>query len=461
MVSEIARSSAIVAAAAIVAVALGTMMPFYTEMMGDGAAKLLLLPAFIVFMIMLIHDRRNMIILIILARASGDIFFDSTKFSFGGVQVGMGGLINLFVIMIAALLVFENPKRVKAQLFKIWLPFLAIAIYGVATSPLQSEAIRLWLGQLSNFAIFISAFYLVKTEQDFHRCLKLVLWSSIFPVFYGMYDVLRNVSIVGSDAYRLQSTFGHPNIFAFYLSTMLALVFYFLKSDRVQLSPSHKNLILVYFWAIVALLLLTKTRNAWIVTAGSFVVYAALFERRYFIYLLLLPIVGLMIPGVADRILDLGQGNEVITYAKLNSFAWRVYLWETAFAWAEPSRYLLGYGLSSFTPTSVLFFPLATPGGSGAHNVYVQILFELGLAGAAAYLWIYYKSARILISLSALDRLAAFALASMLIGYMISSIADNMLYYLSFNWYLWFVVGAGWALVLSHRAATDSIRRNA
>jgi O-antigen ligase len=446
------RSKGVITAAAIMAAVVGACMPFYGEIMGDGIAKLLLLPAFIVFVILLVHDRRNMLILILLARASGDIFFDSTKFSFGGVQVGMGGLVNLFVIMIAGLLVFENPGRVKAQLFKIWLPFLAIAMYGSLTSSVQSEAMRLWLGQLSNFAIFISAFYLVQNEQDFHRCLKFVLWSSIFPVCYGVYEVIQNLAILSTELYRLQSTFAHPNIFAFYLSTLIGLTFYFLKSAHVQLSKTHRNFALFYFWVMVALLLLTKTRNAWIVSAGSFMVYALFFERKYFFYLFLLPVVGLMIPGVADRILDLGQGNEVITYAKLNSFAWRVYLWRSAFEWAEPSRYLLGYGLSSFQPNSVTFFPLANVGGSGAHNVYVQILFELGLAGTSAYLWIYYKTTKILVSVGVFNRLAAFTILSMFIGYMVSSFADNMLYYLSFNWYMWFVVGAGWAMLISQRA---------
>ena len=37
-----------------------------------------------------------------------------------------------------------------------------------------------------------------------------------------------------------------------------------------------------------------------------------------------------LVPSVRDRLLDLGQGNEVGRYAELNSFAWRQLLWKTA-----------------------------------------------------------------------------------------------------------------------------------
>jgi len=460
MASTVLHSKGVVTASAIVAAAIGAFVPYYSDLIGDGTAKLLL-PAFIVFAILLLHDRRNMLILIIVARASGDIFLDSTKFSLGGLQVGLGGLINLFVILIATLLVFENPRRIKTQLFTIWLPFLTLTMYGVVTSPVQSDALRLWLGQLSNFAIFISAFYLVKNERDFYQCLKFVMWSSIFPVCYGIYQVIQNLSVLSSDAYRLQSTFAHANIFAFYLSIILTLTFYFLKSDHIRLSSTQKTLSGLYFCTIIALLLLTKTRNAWIVSAGSFLLYAIFFERKYFFYLFLIPTVGLLIPGISERISDLGQGNEVITYVRLNSFAWRLYLWQSALEWAEPSRYLFGYGLSSFARDSLIFFPLANVGGSPAHNVYVQLLFEVGFAGTSAYLWLFYRTTKILVSIDRFDRLAAFIVFTMFIGYLVSSLADNLLYYLSFNWYLWFIAGAGWALTVSPDAEKDSVGKHA
>jgi O-antigen ligase len=158
-------------------------------------------------------------------------------------------------------------------------------------------------------------------------------------------------------------------------------------------------------------------------------------------------VIALFIPGVADRLSDLGQGNEVTTYAQLNSFAWRVYLWETALQWMTPIRYIFGNGLQSFKEYSPIFFPLAGKVNWGAHSVYVQWLFELGAIGILTYIWLYYGALRQLKKMLKIERLGAFFLIVVVLNFLLCAISDNMFEYLSFNWYLWFIVGAGCALV--------------
>ena len=82
----------------------------------------------------------------------------------------------------------------------------------------------------------------------------------------------------------------------------------------------------------------------------------------------------------------------------------------------------------------------------GAHNVYVQWFFDAGVIGLCAYLFLY---ARMVLALKALfkaDRLASFITIAIVIVYLVVSSSDNMFGYLVFNWYFWFVVGAGCAL---------------
>jgi hypothetical protein len=65
-----------------------------------------------------------------------------------------------------------------------------------------------------------------------------------------------------------------------------------------------------------------------------------------------------------------------------------------------------------------------------------------GLAGLLAYLWLYGRLLWMLRAMVPLDRLGAFISIALIVVYLVISFSDNMLAYLSFNWYFWFMVGA-------------------
>jgi len=85
-----------------------------------------------------------------------------------------------------------------------------------------------------------------------------------------------------------------------------------------------------------------------------------------------------------------------------------------------------------------------------AHNVYVQWFFDVGLLGLAAYIWIHGRLLYMLRPLFAIDRLAAFITICTIISYLLVSLSDNIMFYLVFNWYYWFSIGAACALVHMH-----------
>jgi O-antigen ligase len=209
---------------------------------------------------------------------------------------------------------------------------------------------------------------------------------------------------------------------------------------------------MLYMVYLLALLMLTQTRSAWIGCLLMFVGYALLFERRYLIYLLLLPVVALLVPEVRDRLVDLTSGNEAVGYAKLNSFAWRLSIWESGLQWMQPSHYLYGYGVDAFRHYSPTFFPAANKISWGAHNVYVQWFFDAGAIGLLAYLWLYGRVIFFIKTLARRDKLATFIAIAIVIVYLVASSSDNMFGYLVFNWYFWFTVGAACALAARAQA---------
>lgn len=437
-----------VLAVIVLALLAGVVVPFYAEVMDYKLARLAALPAFLVFGMLLVFNRMLLLTLIIVFRSVGDVVLESTRFSVGGYTTGLGGVINLCVILLACMLVIERPHQFPKKMTWSWLPFLLAALFGVAISPEKGDAIRTYLTLLSYFAMFVSAFYFVRSAQDFRYCVRLVLWSSLLPALYALVDVALHGGGGGAEGFRLQSTFTHPNIFAFYLTLVIPLTLFTLKDQAAPLSGGMRVALTLYFFYLLALLVLTQTRSAWIACLFVFIGYALLFERRYLLYLMLLPVVALLVPEIRDRLLDLGSGTEAVGYAKLNSFAWRLSIWESGLQWMRPSHYLSGYGVEAFRHFSQTFFPAANKMNWGAHNVYVQWFFDAGVIGLCAYLFLYARMVLTLKSLFRVDRLAAFITISIVIVYLVVSSSDNMFGYLVFNWYFWFVIGAACALTV-------------
>jgi len=439
----------------------GGGIPLYVGAIGDGMMRLMALPALILLLFLFLLNKRALLLMILVFRASADLLFEQSKLSLGGQQLGVGALVNLAVLGIAILLVVEEPGVVPKRTVAImWTGFLLTAFIGMLMAPLKVEAARTYLVLTSYLAIFVSAFYFVKVARDFGFCVRIVLWSSLIPTLFALVDIALHAGDAGLSEFRLQSTFTHANILAFYLTLVIALVLYVLKSATFQLSFWKRTGLVTYMLYLLVLLLLTQTRSAWVACFAIFFVYGLMFERRYLVYLILTPMLALLIPSIRERLIDLTMGNEYIQYAQLNSFAWRRMIWETGLKWMEPERYLLGYGIDSFKYYAPIFFPLAGKVNWGAHSVYVQWLFEVGILGLFSYLWLFGRLLWLLRQMSPSDKLGAFLTISLIIEYLTISFSDNMFAYLAFNWYFWFILGAGCAVIAVVKKQSDDEKKS-
>lgn len=421
---------------------LGGLTAAYVGWVGDSPLRIAFLPLAVVLAVMLAVDRRRLFFVIMLFRAVGDPVFDAGKFDLGGASIGMGAALNALIIFLAVLFLVEATQSQQSRSLARWSPLLLLpALAGAVHSPEPASAIRTFLVLLSYGAAFIIPFVSVRSAAERDRWLDVVLWSSPLTVLYACVDLAQGW---GGEGFRLKSSFSHPNIFAFYLVLVLSLCLHRLKAAAVAPSALLGRTLPFYMLVLLALLALTQTRSAWLAALLVFGIYGLRFERRFLLYLLLLPCALLLLPGMAERILDLSATSVYDPYAKLNSFAWRQEIWKSGLAWMSLSHVPLGYGLNAFTHYSPAFFPLAGNTNPGAHNVYVQMLFETGLAGLAAAAWLFYRLIRRLARSN--EAVGATILVSLVSAYLLVCASDNMIDYLSFNWYFWFAMGAACAL---------------
>lgn len=436
----------------IVAAFVGVFVAAFGSVIGERYGLLLALPATMIIGFLFLFNRYALLLLIMLSRASLDVILESTRLG----SFGLGAVLNALIIIIALIAIFERPNPVQKVIRQTWLIFLIIACASIFISPVKFIAVKSFLALLSYASIFAVAIVVIKNEEDYGRWMKVILFSSILPVIYAFVDIAKGgYHAQASEGFRISSTFSHPNVFAFYLVLIISLGFYFYKTKAEYIPVFIRRVLPVYILLLIALLVLTKTRSAWASCFAFFALYAILYERKYLVYILLSLVIALMIPEIRDRLLDLGQGNEVINYSKLNSYAWRKLIWQDGFNFMNPVHYFSGYGLDAFMEKSPDFFTMAGGRKHGAHSVFVQLFFETGALGLAAYVWLHVKMVMLLIPFYKKNKLMIFTMIMFLLEFAFEAYADNMLAYLSYTWYLWFVLGATYAVNYSVQQNKD------
>ena len=431
-----------------IAIILGGISALIVGIAGERYGILFALPALVVIGFIFLFDRYLLFLLIILFRSVMDPILDTTKLG----NFGLGAVLNALVILIAFMAMMQSKSHARGIFVKVWLPFLLIAFTTLAIAPEFITGLKTYLSILSYAAVFTLAITVINSEKDYSKWMLIIFFSSLIPVFYGFIDAATG-GFVSQDGFRVRSTFSHPNIFAFYLVLMISITFYFYKAKVPYISLFWRRTLPIYILMMLALLLMTKTRSAWAGCFAFFSLYAIIFERKYLIFIALASLAALLIPEVRDRLMDLGQGNQVINYSKLNSYAWRKLIWKDGFNWMSPSHYIFGYGMEAFKFNARDFFSLPDGIRHPAHSVFVQLFFETGVLGLSAFIWAHLKVAKLIMPFYKKNKLMIFSAMMFLLEYAFYAYSDNMLSYLSFNWYLWFVLGAAYAVNIADTAS--------
>jgi putative inorganic carbon (HCO3(-)) transporter len=328
---------------------------------------------------------------------------------------------------------------------------LLITLVGVVRSPMPPDAFKLFLSVVTAFSAFIIGSYLADEDGSPDKVMKLVLWSSFVPSAMGLvmwstgfaFSASQNFdAFEGAEANRFSGPFSHPNLLAFYCLLAIIALLYLWRSHRATNKGWVNVAAPLYLGVLIFFLLLTKTRSAWGACALVFFLYGLLFERRFLGYLALGLVLSTAVPSVQERIADVFQGTQYVMYAKLNSYAWRALLWEQALNWMPASSYPFGNGLESFRFNSTEFFVLSNRAMIGAHNVYLEVFFELGVVGLMAWVALLLAPALKILPLLKTRRLLAACGLLLVVLYAVVCYSDNMLSYLVVNIYFWLMVGA-------------------
>jgi O-antigen ligase len=401
---------------------------------------ILLFPVAILLMFLLFIRPEMCFLFIFVARSSLDNIFQNTKLPLLGNVAGFGAVCNILLIFLLIVFILRRPDIFKKIPLKwSWAIFLFIMATTVTYSADKIGGIKLVENFISYFAMFSLPFFLIRNQKDKQYWFGVFVFSFVIPVLIANFYFLHRDRIDPHAGFRLAGTFTHPNILAFYLILGIAVIFFALRDSHFVIGKGRREALFFLIFIMFFQLLATKTRNAWAAAWLMALFYGFYKDRRFiFVCLGVIPL-ALLVPAVHDRIVDLFANSGRTLEQGMNSWEWRLKVWQSSMEMIS-KRPIFGYGLSSFVPLSVDFF--RSSDGIGAHNSYLQLLFEGGVVGLGVFLFLFIGAWRLLSRAWKKTKSSGHAIALVyLFSYLIICAADNLLYYLVLNWYVWFFIG--------------------
>lgn len=399
----------------------------------------------------------SLLFYILFFRASLDPLLNLTKV--GGI--GLGALLNLLVVMIFFIVCFKKGFLIPNTFISVWGGFLILGLVSIVFSPDKMNSLRSFFSILTYWSVFCLSYFFIKDRRDGEYFIKFIIYSAVIPITFVFFEFIFPESSTTRNGFRLFGSFSHPNIFAFYLVLIGTLCMYSIKSAVFCFSHKFLTHAKIIFITSMCCLLLTQTRSAWLAMIVMFLIYGILAERSYLLYLFALVVLSLLIPSVQERVFDIfsgPSGTELPIGESLNSYEWRKVVWLSSWDYIA-NKPFFGHGYDTFSYYFLDFFPLQEKEHFDAHNAYVQIAFDMGFLGVISYLTIFILLIMRFMKFFKVDRKGASLILGLIASYMVAGYSDNMLFYLSYNWYFWSVMGLFYfySLTITERKSVKSL----
>lgn len=418
------------------------------------------------------------LVIVGLMLAIGPIDLSFMTGGFKGLLTEQGGLdmngIRLIGLTLGFTAIVLIDRRVLRHAFgphgRWYLLFLVYAAGTLLLSTALVDGLRLLLKIAFPFLVFLVVRGMTASPRDLSRLVDCALIGAavIALVLNPLYVIGGGYEIDLDGRLRVQGVGVHQNPFSFYLLMMILISF-----ARFAVRGERRYLLLcVVLAAWMALTLTRITMLAAVVGLTGVAVMAA--GARNFRVIFAAGVLGLavlvtLVPVVLERTLGYvptpGQmlgllADPVQLYASMN-WQGREMVWPViAGAWlANP---VTGIGLGSTGPLLRGLFPSEM--GLVAHNEYLRLTTETGLAGALLYFlavtsWLV-GAARIGRSSSPAARELAWPAVGGILAWAVIAATDNPFdYYGQFTQYIGFCVAGALAAAAFHQTEGDAVAR--
>ncbi len=245
------------------------------------------------------------------------------------------------------------------------------------------------------FVCFLSVYFLIvnliKTKELLSKLFLSSIFSFLICSLYGIYQnffATPDTTWTDEDMFseietRVVSTFENPNVFGEYLIMLIPVAIAFV---MIAKSFSGKSLSFFSLFAAILALVYTWSRGAWLGCIASLIIYFVIINRHtlgaYILGIIAVPLAIPILPeSIIQRFSSIGNMTD-------SSTSYRVYIWEASFNMLRD--YLvsgIGIGSGAFQCVYSEYALSGIETAPHSHNLYLQILLELGVLGFAVFIF--------------------------------------------------------------------------
>jgi len=319
----------------------------------------------------------------------------------------------LTVVLVFAWLAQMMARREMAfeftRLFPPLATFLAVLLLSTVVASSLAPSLKEVLKWLELSIVFLIVVNSIKEQRQINLLIGFLLAAGLLQALYGMYQFLARSGpegfLLGARFMRAFGTFGQPNPYAGYLGLVLPLAVG-LSIGAIAKRDSFHPRPLVLFGSIglvlLAAMLMSLSRGAWLALFAAISIMATLASRRfltYFVFLLLLVAIllglgasGILPEPVTTRLSIITDYVGIFDVRKITvtpqnwAIVERMANWQAAWDMFRDHP-LLGVGIGNY---GVVYPQYALAGWENttghAHNYYLNLLAETGIVGLSVYL---------------------------------------------------------------------------
>lgn len=305
--------------------------------------------------------------------------------------------VTLLPAVMAWLYNWRKKGEVALALPPLWQPgavFLVCSFLSAFVSKDIAFSFMNWALQPLMYAlVYLLIYTTVSTEKEKEKALYAFLAGAVVTVVYGFFQY-ANAADMAADMEaqswvdperfpllrrRMYSTLENPNLFGAYLLMIISILTAFTLRER---AVKKRTVFAVILLSLLLCLALTYSRGAWVSLAAIVLGLTLFYDKRFGLLFLLVPVVLAFYHGqVVERFLSLFSGEDT-------SVDLRFALWESTMAMIEEHP-LLGVGWGAYFlayPDYNFFIQEEGVLIFHAHNMYLNMLAEVGIPGGMAFL---------------------------------------------------------------------------
>ncbi len=293
---------------------------------------------------------------------------------------------NIYTLFIAAIAIFERRKiEGISEIFKPYLPFIAIATVGLVFSPVVFTGAQKTLSYI--LLIFsVPQLLLISFRTEGDRIFKDLIFLGIALILVGFLLRYVDPGVAMSHGGRFRAVLGNPNGLGVFTSLLFALFLLVRSYFPRLLSKSDLRWILA---TLVIATLLSGSRTA-IISISLLYFFSFSFRISPIIGVVLFISIGIGAEIVSANFVSIIQSMGLSDYLRAETIddgAGRYIAWQ--FAWdAIQENYWFGRGFSFdewlMSTNQDLLNDLGHQGG--VHNTYLIIWLNTGLVGLVLFL---------------------------------------------------------------------------